>query len=510
MKYLHLSHTFFRTGIYRLALIPMLLFFIANTELGAANRFEFTPKVKKAYDCALSLRFAEARLTILQIKLEDPENLIVYYVENYIDFFTVFINEDKEEFEALEKNKNYRLDRIVQGNSDSPYYLYIQAEIRLQWALARLKFEEYITAFTEVKTAYKQLTKNQKLYPDFIANKKSLGILHALVGTIPDSYKWGVKLLGGMDGTIEQGQNEIKEVIDYASRHEFIFEKETQVMYAFLMLHLKNQDEVAWDVISSGSLKGNDNPLACFVLANVAMRTGKNDEAISILQNRPKGNQFISFHYLDFMLGLAKLYRQDADADIYISKFVNNFKGRNYIKEAYQKLAWYNLLKNNESGYYLNIALCRSKGEKSIEADKNALKEAKLGEIPDKTLLQARLLFDGGYYKRAYALLKSKSENSFQQKHFQLEYNYRLGRITHKLPKLDEAIFYYQKTIDNGREESYFYACNAALQIGHIYEEKYQFEKATAYFNLCLSLKPDEYRNGLHQKAKAGLNRLKS
>jgi hypothetical protein len=216
------------------------------------------------------------------------------------------------------------------------------------------------------------------------------------------------------------------------------------------------------------------------------------------------------FHYLDFMLGLAKLYRQDTDADIYISKFVNNFRGRNYIKEAYQKLAWYNLLKNNESGYYLNIALCRSKGEKSIEADKNAFKEAKLGELPDKTLLQARLLFDGGYYKRAYTLLKSRTENSFQKKHLQLEYNYRLGRITHKLPKLDEALFYYQKTIDDGREESYFFACNAALQIGHIYEEQNQFEKAKEYFYLCLSLKPDEYRNGLHQKAKAGLNRLKS
>jgi tetratricopeptide (TPR) repeat protein len=387
--------------------------------------------------------------------------------------------------------------------------LYVQAEIRLQWALARSKFEEYFTAFTEVKTAYKQLEKNQKLYPGFIANKKSLGILHALVGTIPDGYKWGVKLLGGMDGTIEQGQREIKEVIDYASRHEFIFEEETQVMYAFLMLHLKNQDETAWDIINAGNLKSNNSPLTCFALANIAMRTGKNDEAISILQNRPTGSQFMPFHYLDFMLGLAKLYRQDADANFYIGRFVSNFKGRNYIKEAYQKLAWYNLLNNNESAYYLNMALCQSRGEKTIEADKNALKEAKFGELPDKTLLQARLLFDGGYYKRAYSLLKSKTENSFQKKHFQLEYHYRLGRITDKLKKLDEAIFYYQKTIDDGQYESFFFACNAALQIGHIYEKLNQFEKAKSYYNLCLSLKPDEYRNGLHQKAKAGLNRLK-
>lgn len=510
MKLFPFSTTFFRLEILRRFLIFAFSIFLSSSQLFAANSYEFTPNVKKAYDCALSLRFQEARSTILLVKLEDPDNLMVYYIENYIDFFTVFINEDEEEFNALEKNKDYRLNRIKQGNIDSPYYLYLQAEIKLQWALARTKFEEYFTAFTEVRSAYKLLTKNQTLYPDFIANKKSLGMLHALVGTVPDSYKWGVKLLGGMDGTIEQGQQEIKEVIDYSRRNDFIFEEETMVLYTFLMLHLKNQDEMAWDIISSGKLSCKDNPLACFALANVAMRTGKNDKAIEILQNRPTGGQFISFHYLDFMLGLAKLYRQDADADYYINRFVSKFKGRNYIKEAYQKLAWYNLLKGNVSGYYLNIALCRSKGGKTIEADKNALKEAKLGELPDKTLLKARLLFDGGYYQRAYNVLNKKSKKILQEKKFQLEYTYRLGRITHKLKRLAEAIIYYQKTIDTGRKESYFFACNAALQIGHIYEDLNQSEKAKEYYKLCISLKPDEYRNGLHQKAKAGLNRLKS
>lgn len=497
--------------ISRILLFVFLTFStFAGAQLFAASEFVFTPKVKKAYHYALSLRFSEARTEIMTIKLEDPDNLIVYYIENYIDFFTVFINEDKEEFKALEKNKDHRLDRIRQGDRNSPYYLYLQAEIRLQWALARTKFEEYFTAFNEVKTAYKQLTKNQELFPDFVANKKSLGILHALVGTVPDGYKWGVKLLGGMEGTIEQGQREINEVIEYAERNEFIFKEETLVLYTFLMLHLKNQDDEAWEIINSGSLQSNNNPLACFALANVAMRTGKNDDAIAILQSRPSGHKFISFHYLDFMLGLSKLYRQDKDANIYIERFLKNFNGRNYIKEAYQKLAWYHLLNGNETGYYINMSMCASKGEKSVEADKNALKEAKLGELPDKTLLKARLLFDGGYYHRAFDILKSKSENSFHKKKFQLEYAYRMGRITHKLNKTSDAIFYYQRAIDNGKTESYFFACNAALQIGHIYEEMNVPEKAVEYYKLCLSLKPDEYRNGLHQKAKAGLNRLKS
>jgi hypothetical protein len=67
---------------------------------------------------------------------------------------------------------------------------------------------------------------------------------------------------------------------------------------------------------------------------------------------------------------------------------------------------------------------------------------------------------------------------------------------------------YYQTTIDQGKEASYYFACNAALQIGRIYESKKNLNKAKEFFNRCLSMKPDEYRNSLHQKAKAGLNRI--
>jgi hypothetical protein len=43
---------------------------------------------------------------------------------------------------------------------------------------------------------------------------------------------------------------------------------------------------------------------------------------------------------------------------------------------------------------------------------------------------------------------------------------------------------------------------------GIIMEKLHETEKAKEYFQLTLSIKPDEYRSSLHQKAKAGLNRL--
>lgn len=489
--------------------LTVLIFCMAWSGEAATGNFDFSPLARQAYDQAISLRFGEARASVVQLKRQEPENLIVHLIENYIDFFTLFIDEDREAFRRLEKNKNVRLDMIRQGDSFSPYYRYCQAEIKLQWALVRLKFEEYFTAFNEVKSAYKLLNKNQESYPSFVANKKSLGILHALVGTIPDGYKWGVKLLGGMEGTIEQGREEIAEVLDFAQSNDFVFEQETLVMYAFLLLHLNNQSDEAWSTLRSPKLQPRDNPLAAFVQANVAMRTGRNDEAINILQQRPQTANFYPFPYLDYMLGLSKLYRLDTDADQHLAKYATKFNGINYVKEAHQKLAWFHLINGNEASYRKQMELCRSKGHAVLDGDKTALKEAEKGLAPQVTLLRARLLFDGGYYQKAYDLLRPIATTSLPNKKHQLEYTYRLGRICHRLQRTAEGIRYYQQTIDEGRDFPYYFACNAALQIGLLREVEGQAALAKAAFEQCLDLRPEEYKNSLHQKAKAGLNRLR-
>ena len=387
--------------------------------------------------------------------------------------------------------------------------MFIQAEVQLQWALARLKFEEYLSAFTEVSKAYKQLSTNAELFPDFIANKKSLGIIHALVGTIPENYRWGVKLLGGMEGSIAGGKAELEQVLDHAAANDFLFEQETIFMYAFLMLHLDNNQEEAWKIVNNQKLNTAESPLACFAKANVAMRIGKSELAIEILENRPQGESYYSFHYLDLIHGFAKLYRQDQDADHYIKKYIQAYSGKNYIKEAFQKLAWHALLNDGKEDYHKYMLLCKDHGFTVIDADKSAMKEAKTGEVPQVDLLKARLLFDGGYYERAYQHMLKSKDQLHQFKH-RLEYTYRLGRILHQLEHYDDALEAYKETIDQGKTSSYFYACNAALQCGLIFEQDQELELASMYYQKCLSMRPDNYKNSLHQKAEAGLERIRN
>lgn len=490
------------------------LFFLVglfNLPFGLSQgNFVFSPGIEEVYKEIMDLRWQKAESALKILEKKEPNNLLVLYLYNYLDFFQLFIEENKAEFKLRKKNRDFRLDRIKNGEASSPYNLYIQADIRLQWALLKLKFEEYIGAFSDISAAHRLLKSNLEKFPEFHLTYKNLGILHSLVGTVPDNYKWGVKLLSGLEGDVDQGTLELKKSMDYADEYCPLLYSETVVIYTYQLLHLQNRPEAAWSFIFDQKvLNPAKSPLHCFVMANIAMRSDRNDDAIDILTGLVKNKEQHPFPYLEFMLGQAKLRKLDTQAAQHYRHYLRDFKGRNFIKEAYQKLAWSEILNGNPEGYQRYMKLCLEQGYKMAGNDKNAMKEAERATIPNSSLLKARLLFDGGYYMQAKRILEKTGISTFSTKEHQLEYTYRMGRILDGLKELEAGINFYEQTIEMGENEPYFYACNAALQLGLLYEKKKNKDLAAKYFKKCLSIKPEEYGVTLHQKAKAGLMRIR-
>jgi tetratricopeptide (TPR) repeat protein len=91
-----------------------------------------------------------------------------------------------------------------------------------------------------------------------------------------------------------------------------------------------------------------------------------------------------------------------------------------------------------------------------------------------------------------------------------LEYSYRLGRIYQELEDFDKAIKYYETTIKNGSELSFYFAANSSLQLGLIYESKGNLVLAKSYFTKSMNMKNSEYKSSISQKAKAGINRIEN
>ena len=469
--------------------------------------FELNDRCRRAYDLIFALRLNEG-LALLEVeKKENPGNRMPWFLENYADFFVCYIGEEEKEFKLREPKKDLRLKELHKGDSKSPYYRYTEAEIHLQWALARLKFEEYLNAFREIRKAYLLLQENQRLFPDFKPTAKSLALLHGIIGAIPDQYQWGARLVG-LDGDIDQGMGEMRALLNWSNNNDFVFEQEALVYYTLMSLYLDNDPESAWETVNADRLTLKNNLHNHFIAASVAMRTGRNDEAIRILENAPRSKEYLSFGYMDFMLGLAKLRRLDGDAHLALERFLANFKGRNYIRECYQKLAWNALVQNRPDRYIEYMILCRQRGVSIIDDDKQAEKEAQRGAQPNALLLRTRLLFDGGYYKRALQGLEGKKMEDFSSLPEQVEFTYRAGRIYDEADLPAQAKGFYLATLQNGESLEYYFAASAALHLGYMYEEEGNYQKAAEYFRRCLKMKDHEYKNSLQSKAKAGLNRV--
>jgi tetratricopeptide (TPR) repeat protein len=254
---------------------------------------------------------------------------------------------------------------------------------------------------------------------------------------------------------------------------------------------------------------GDKSLLKKYLQGYIAFKTGHSTDAIAFLSAAPQTAEYVALPSINYWLGNAKLCRMDNDTDDHLLKFIRDNRSPNFIKDAYLKLAYFELMRGNESGYNNYLKLVKQKGNVNNEKDKQALKEAN-DAMPDTELLRSRFYFDGGYYSNALTLLKKKNVNDLKLLRDKIELYYRLGRTYDKMNNATEALVNYQKAITIGRNASYYYAANSALLSGLIYEQKHDVKKAAEYFKTALKMENHEYQNSIDTQAEEGLKRIKA
>ena len=470
--------------------------------------FDMNDNIQKSYFHIINLEFERANDLLDREELHNPENGFILLHRNYIDFLTILITEDINYFQLNKHFKNERLSLLDKNDEASPYYLYSQAEIMLQWAFSRLKFGEYIVAANEIIRAYKLLQENQDRFPDFTLNKKGLGIIHTFLGAVPKELSWIVNLAGFKGGVI-LGLSELDSLLN-DQRFE-IYEYEVLFLLSFLQINLGNNKYVCQQYLDRIGYRYQDNLLLNFAAARLSHNLGDNNYCLDVLKDRPDSIGDIPFHYLEYLEGMAYFYMLDfKNAQQRFENYLDNFRGLNYIKSANHKLAWIAFLQNDiemKEKYFSRVV---SEGNILIDEDKVAFKDAQLDRISHPMLLRSRLLYDGGYYSLALSELDQiGSPHYFSSRSNQAEYWYRLARVNSKLEGSENLILeYYKEVLSIGKNSSSYYAPMSALQIGLIYEKNNDFHQARHYFNKCLSMSGFDYKRGIHQRAKAALSRI--
>ncbi|RYY12277.1 MAG: hypothetical protein EOO04_33830, partial [Chitinophagaceae bacterium] len=429
-------------------------------------------------------------------------------LENYIDFFNLFFNEDPAAYAKLSPMREKRLALLKKGPVSSPWYRFSSGVVHFQWAVVRIKFGYNWDGGWEFRRAYVDFRDNDSRFPDFLPNKMYRSAMQVAAGTIPDGYRWLSNMLG-IRGTIKEGMEGLRSFLANDHYEARLYREESIFYFCYLSFYVENDKEGVLRFINDQQLDVKNNHLFAYLAANLSIHNQQAETALNIIDQRNNSPDYFTTPVWDLEKGYVLLYKGDAMAALSFERFVQRFKGRYYVKDAFQKLAWhYYLAGDPDKASAYRKQLLNSPGSNS-EADKQAHREAESGQWPNKLLLRARLFNDGGYHREALRLLHGKSEHDFPAVADQLEFYYRAARIYDELGNSAGALRFYELAIKLGRARKEYYAARAALQSGFIYEKQKQFDLARQMFLTVLAMKDHEFKNSIDQKAKAGLNRCR-
>ena len=267
---------------------------------------------RNAYEDILSLKFKDARIKIQSEKKSNPNNVFIDYLENYIDFLTVTISEDENIFDSIEDEIKIRTNRIKKLNDTCRYKNYFLGNINLQWATVNFRFRNYATGVIEINRSYRLLIDNEKNFPQFFPNVITLGVLHVIIGIVPDSYNWLLSLVS-MSGSVEQGRDELQLALRKCSStpHFKFLQNEILFYLGMIDLNLSPDPEFASNLITKIETIDHESLLLSYLSINAMMKNGKNEYALRQFDRIDSSLEYYPFYYLSYLQGECQLRKMN-------------------------------------------------------------------------------------------------------------------------------------------------------------------------------------------------------
>lgn len=486
-------------------LLPMrakLFSLLLLATLGLRAQFVLSPEINKAQDLIMDLRFEEAKVQLQKAAETNPKNGMIPCLQANMLFLQTFINGNPADYEAAVDSLVTLIERVEDNKEDdSPMCRYVLAEMHFELGATHMLFGSNWSSAWAVLDAFDYIKANRMAPADFLPQYMASGVLNVAMGSLPGKYKFLASIMG-YSGDVEVGLKELKRATKVSGTPYASFRKKSAFIYTYIYFFLRPEKTFnVWDVITGYE----ESPLLVYSQAKIYHERCENEPLIKLLSGRPKAKR-VPFYYLDYMLGKAKLNRLDPDADAPLLYFLSTYPGQNNVKAAKRYLSWHYYLRGNNklSNQYKKESKAIS--QNIVGADKQA--DLDINRPYEIHLLKAQLYFDGGYYQRALDALADGVE-AFELPNEKIEFYYRLGRIYQQTEEYQQAIQSYNRLFLYAESNNTYQAANAALQIALIYEKALKYEDAKIFFKKALGHSGFPFEDGIQQKAKAGINRIK-
>ena len=485
------------------------LFLLASvfiSENSNAQSFEDLSLLEKqAYEHTIKLQLRTARETLNQIGRPNRTPFF-YYISNMANMAEIVISEDAGLYDAYNRKSEEYIRALDELDDTNPLKLLIQAEIKIHNAFVKLKFGEEFNGAWSIRSAYRLLSKNEERFPGFILNNKPFGLLHIMVGSIPENYRWISNLLN-LKGSINQGMNEL--MISINQKNPFSFE--ASIIYHLIQSYVLFNKEESVPSVQKIHESNPDNLLTTYLLVSILIKSHQSEEALKVVNSfELKSGLYMEFPLLDYQRG--DIYLQKAnyfEARTSYKKFLSVYRGDNFVKDINYKLFLSYWLDNRDDEAKVYYLIAQKKGRTLVEADKFAGRAVETNEYPNKEIMKIRLLTDGGYYNEALEKVNKLSISNLKSSKDTVEFMYRKARLFHEMNIETKAIPLYLETISKSSKSSrWYFAPNSALMLGYIHKSAGQIELARGFFELAISYKNHEYENSIGSKAKTALEEI--
>lgn len=483
----------------------LLVIFFGSSFSICAESIKDDPAIYEAYNDILKLKIVAGREKLNQIIPHHSQLGHYHFVKSLADVIEIVITEDPDLYKKYEDSEDDNLRGLRDMDESDPHKRFYAAEIRIQWAIVKLMFGDEVKAGWSLKNAYGDIQKNIQLYPEFKSNYKSYGTLHVLFAVVPESYHWILKFFG-IRGNSIQGWSELN-IIENDNPYWI----ETSLIKALIAINIINKEEQTMSILDELLSQHRDNLIVNYLHNSALIKYSKSEKALPNLRKLLfTSDGYYKINNVQYKLGDIYMQKQQYPlARHYYSTFLNEHKGKNYIKDTWFKIFLSYWLEGNVKMAEIHYAKAKESGSTFASADKNADGILSEDSYPNVFLMKARLATDGGYFIMAQQALDNVQQGSLADKKEESEYFYRFGRLYDKQNLDEDAIFNYLNTMKKAGKQTWYFAPSASLYTGYIYESRKDYTKAYYYYQKAMTYKKHKYKAGIDNKAHAALELLK-